>query len=157
MTTAVSPWMYPTSMTIARRVGADHHREPIPQIPDPDWVAVRVEDVLLAQPVIPCGLGDDGLVHDTKLTWRESSRQRPHMPRMVLSPVEVRTSLLRGRRSRPSHILNAASKTVDGHRQESSDGEGDNDTRCGLTATSRPTSRRDTSDMDGHRLPKRMG
>lgn len=51
-----------------RRVGTDHHGEPVPEIPDPDGVEVGVEDVVFAQPVLERGLGEDRLIHITKLT-----------------------------------------------------------------------------------------
>jgi hypothetical protein len=64
-----------------RRVGTNHHGEPVPEVPDPDGIAVRVEDLVFAEPVLERGLGDEGFVHTAKLTCFLDARQRPRHQR----------------------------------------------------------------------------
>ncbi len=66
-----------------RRVGADHHGEPVPEIPHPDGVAVGVQDLVFAQPVLERGSGDDRLTYITKLTCDLAPRQRPILPQIA--------------------------------------------------------------------------
>lgn len=52
ITMARSPSTYPTSRMRAAPVRADHHGEPVAELPDPERVAVGVQDVLAAQAVL---------------------------------------------------------------------------------------------------------
>jgi len=68
--------------------------------PDPDGVAVCVENLLLAQYVLGRGVGDDRLIHDTKLTCFCGTRQRPVVPRCArISAASLRRVRTRGLRA----------------------------------------------------------
>jgi len=66
-------------------VRADHHGEPVAEVPDPNRVALSVEDLVLVESVLESGLGDDRIVHNTKLTCGMVGRQRRRRARSANS------------------------------------------------------------------------